>query len=548
MAELLAAPAEGVPPVIDNREALYAAITRLAEGTGPVAVDAERASGYRYGSRAYLIQIRRAGTGTLLIDPIAFTSLSELADAIADEEWVIHAATQDLPCLREVGMVPRRLFDTELGGRLAGLPRVALGTLTESLLGVALAKEHSAVDWSKRPLPQEWLSYAALDVELLVDLRHGIATLLEEQGKLEWALEEFDSLRHFTPALRVDPWRRVSGLHQVKTRRSLAVARELWQTRDEVAARRDISPGRILPDSAIITAAMTLPKNEEELIRLPYFRGERTRRLASRWQRSIQRALDLPERELPPHKAPADGPPPPRAWADRNPAAFARLSHARHAVTSIAEKNRLPVENLITPDILRRLCWEPPAASTAHHDPDSIIDWLRIRGVRQWQITLTIDALTEAMTRTVPLPEIALANPSQDLATAVINGTALDIDRVSDWPQADTVIAFTLTPRLDHLFLITSNGQVIGECGIKGGVDEGRVEIGYGLAPSHHGQGFGTTAVRLLVDALFAMEGIEEIWAEVEPHNHPSQKILRRLGFLEEGRIFRLPRPAPANP
>jgi ribonuclease D len=471
--------------------------------------------------------------------------LASVAEAIRDDEWVIHAASQDLPCLRAVGMVPERLFDTELGGRLAGLPRVALGTLTESLLGISLAKEHSAVDWSKRPLPPDWLGYAALDVELLIDLRHAIAELLDKQGKLAWADEEFDSIRHFAPAVRIDPWRRVSGLHQVKSRRSLAVARELWLTRDEVAARRDIAPGRILPDSAIITAAMALPTSEAELITLPHYKGERTRGFAGRWQRSIQKALDLPENELPPHKTPGDGPPPPRSWADRNPAAFARLSHARHAIAALAEKHHLPVENLLTPDTLRRLCWQPPAQSTAHQEKEALATWLREHGVRQWQIDLALDGLSLAMTQTTPLPEIALINPPAEVVQAVLDGVEPPIERVEQWPQPDTVIAFTLTPRLDELFLITCDGAVIGECGVKGGIAEGRVEIGYGLAPSHHGQGFGTTAVRLLIDALWAMPDVQEIWAEVEPHNHASQQILRRLGFADEGRIFRLLRSEP---
>lgn len=542
MSELLAAPAEGIPPVISTHDALADAIERLTAGTGPVAVDAERASGYRYSARAYLIQLRRAGTGTLLIDPIAFESLADVGAAIADEEWIIHAATQDIPCLREAGMVPQRLFDTELGGRLAGLPRVALGTLTESLLGISLAKEHSAVDWSKRPLPSEWLGYAALDVELLVDLRHAIAALLEEQGKLAWAMEEFASLCQYTQTPRQDPWRRVSGMHQVKSRRSLAVVRELWLKRDEVAARRDIAPGRVLPDTAIITAALTMPKDEAALITLPYFKGEKTRRFASRWHRAIAQALALPDSDLPPHKSPAEGPPPPKVWSERNPPAWARLSYARHAIAALAEKHRLPVENLLTPEILRRLCWEPPQSSTAHQDKDAISAWLRERGVREWQIALTIEPLADAMTRTAPLPDIALVNPSAEVIDAIVSGRSPAIACAEDWPQPDTVIAFTLSASSEDLFLITCDGTVIGECGIKGGLDGGRVEIGYGLAPSHHGQGYGTSAVRLLVAALWAMPEVQEIWAEVEPHNHASHKILRRLGFEDRGRTFHLHR------
>ena len=147
-----------------------------------MAVDAERASGYRYGQRAYLVQLRRNGSGTGLLDPVPLPDLSVIQDAIADEEWVLHAANPDLPCLAEIGLLPRRIFDTELAARLAGLPRVGLGAVVQSLLGFWLVKGHSAADWSTRPLPKERLVYAALDVEVRFDLPDALADFLGEQG------------------------------------------------------------------------------------------------------------------------------------------------------------------------------------------------------------------------------------------------------------------------------------------------------------------------------------------------------------------------------
>src|SRR5690606_1126163 len=155
------------------------------------------------------------------------------AEVIRGEEWVLHAASQDLPSLREVGLDPTRIFDTELGARLAGLPRVGLGTVLEELLGVRLAKAHSAADWSTRPLPQPWLVYAALDVDLLVELRDAIAALLEEQGKPEIASQEFAAVLDKQPKPELaDPWRRLSGLHSLKPPRGFAIARALWLARD----------------------------------------------------------------------------------------------------------------------------------------------------------------------------------------------------------------------------------------------------------------------------------------------------------------------------
>ena len=233
----------------------------LAAGTGPVAIDAERASGYRYSSRAYLIQLRREG-----VDARSWSTRSPstrstpLQEVLDGTEWILHAATQDLPCLTEVGLHPTALFDTELAGRLLGYPRVGLATLVETLLGFRLAKEHSAVDWSTRPLPVPWLEYAALDVEVLVELRDLLAAELVEAGKDEWARQEFDAPAQLRPGRpRVDAWRRTSGVHRVRGRRALAAVRELWETRDEIAEQRDVTPGRILPDSAIVAAAPALP-------------------------------------------------------------------------------------------------------------------------------------------------------------------------------------------------------------------------------------------------------------------------------------------------
>ena len=205
----LTVPRDGVPDVVVDERALSRAADDIAGGSGPVAIDAERASGYRYGQRAYLVQLRREGSGTWLIDPVAVPDLTPIGEALGDAQWILHAATQDLPCLTEVGLRPQSLFDTELGGRLVGLPRVGLGAMVEHYLGLSLAKEHSAVDWSVRPLPEPWLLYAALDVEVLGDLRDAVASDLESQGKSGWAAEEFEHLLSFAgPHPRTHPWRR----------------------------------------------------------------------------------------------------------------------------------------------------------------------------------------------------------------------------------------------------------------------------------------------------------------------------------------------------
>ena len=298
-------PADGLPPVITTADDLAAAVARLAAGTGPLAVDAERASGYRYGQRAYLVQLRRAGAGTVLIDPIACPDLSGLAAAMSGVEAVLHAASQDLPCLAELGYQPRELFDTELAGRLLGYPRVALGTMLEEILGLRLAKEHSAADWSVRPVPAEMLKYAALDVEVLTELRDVLAVQLAEQGKTEWARQEFAAIAAAPPpAPRADPWRRTSGIHKVRTRRALAVVRELWRTRDEIARDADLSPRRVLSDQAIVDAARAEaakppPAGRPQLERISGFHARYARKYSDRWSAAVLRARQLSDTELP---------------------------------------------------------------------------------------------------------------------------------------------------------------------------------------------------------------------------------------------------------
>ncbi len=387
-------PADGVPAVLTERPALVRLADALAQGTGPVAVDAERASGYRYGQRAYLVQLRRAGVGTALVDPIALPDLTPLSDALDGVEWVLHAASQDLPCLADVGMVPSAVFDTELAGRLLGRERVGLAALVAEELGYGLAKEHSAVDWSTRPLPLEWLRYAALDVELLVALRDRLAEHLEAAGKAGWAAQEFEAVRLApAPAPRAEPWRRLSGLHQLRDVRRLAVARELWEQREDLARTRDISPGRVLPDAAIIQAAQALPRSAEQLAALPLFSGRNTRRRTPMWQQAVDRALALPETRLPARRAAgSDLPPPPRAWSDRNPDAAARLDRVRGCVREVAAGQAVPQENLLAPETQRRLAWLPPAAR-----PDDVRAFLEGAGARPWQVDLLAGPLAAAL-------------------------------------------------------------------------------------------------------------------------------------------------------
>ena len=383
----LLAPRDGLPPLVVTADALGAAARSLGAGHGPVAVDAERASGFRYGHRAFLVQHR----------PCA--DLSGIDRALAGTEAVLHAASQDLPCLAEIGYQPRKLFDTELAGRLLGYSRVGLGTLVEEVLGLRLEKSHSAADWSTRPLPDDWLLYAALDVEVLVELRDALAQQLEAADKAEWARQEFAAVLAAGPAPpRTDPWRRTSGIHRVRNRRGLAVVRELWLERDKIAQRRDLSPTRVLPDVAIIGAARSLPKSAAELAGITGFNGRSARRHAAEWLQAVSRARAQPEPGLPEPSAPAgDGPPPAHRWQERDPVAATRLTAVRAAVAALADEHGLPTENLLPPDAARRLAWQPPDPVS----PAAVGADLARYGARPWQVDVTAIPISGALLRLI---------------------------------------------------------------------------------------------------------------------------------------------------
>ena len=386
--------------VIETVDDYRAAVAAIAAGTGPVAIDAERASGFKYSQRAYLIQVFRRGSGVFLFDPPAVgIPFTELAEAVGDEEWILHAASQDLACLREVGIDPARIFDTELGARLAGLARVGLGAVVEELLGIHLAKEHSAADWSTRPLPQSWLVYAALDVELLPELRDRIAELLENAGKMQIAREEFEAVLEKETVVRQDPWRRLSGLHSLRQPRNLAVARELWTARDDYAREIDTAPGRLVPDLSLVAAARALPATKRDLAAIKEFTGRASRSQLDRWFDAIQRGMATDD--LPAVRPPTDTLPPPRVWADKNPEADGRFKRARAEVTKVAEELDLPLENLLTPEYLRRVAWNPPAEIS----PETIADALRELGARAWQVDAIAQVIADAFVRIDQTPE-----------------------------------------------------------------------------------------------------------------------------------------------
>jgi ribonuclease D len=276
------------------------------------------------------------------------------------------------------------------------------------LLELQLTKEHSAVDWSIRPLRPEWVTYAALDVDILLDIRNAVEKLLTEQNKLKWAKQDFASILKsyqnyvFSDAPKPDRWRRTSGMHKVRDRLTMAIVRDFWFSRDELAREIDLAPGRVLGDDAIIELATKRPDNLEAVAKVI---GRRTRLEAppfNRWLNVLNLALKTPLDQQPELRVASQSLPPIKIWKDRNPLGYARLTHARAALIELSAQIQIPTENLVTPELVRKICWQHPPASNSEYE-DFVVANLDTMGARPWQIELVTPAISAALSQTEPL-------------------------------------------------------------------------------------------------------------------------------------------------
>lgn len=356
-------PAAAVPPLAVSDVEIQEVGRKLAAGTGPLAVDTERASGYRYDDRAFLIQFRRKGAGTFLVDSAANPEATAALDAsINDLTWVLHAAKSDLPCLAHLGLFPQRLIDTELGGRLLGFDKVNLSALTSEFLGLALAKGHGREDWSTRPLPADWLNYAALDVELLIELADGVCSALAEIDHLTWFEEECAAIlaQHRKLLGRPLPrptWRDLKGVGKLKKPNQLVVAEALFKARDEMARRKDISPTKLLSHRAIVAMAERPLRTMNDLFAVePRLRRRKSE--AALWLRVAKDALATPRNTWPkptvnraPFAVSAQN------WPTKLPEVQRLYDETAAAISTVAEAESISSSLIATVTEIRELVW-----------------------------------------------------------------------------------------------------------------------------------------------------------------------------------------------
>lgn len=377
----LLAPRDGLPGV--THDDIDTAIKAIASGYGPIAVDTERAMGIRYSDRAYLIQLRRLGAGTFLIDPVGIEDrLAPLAEVMACE-WILHAADQDLPCMHQLGLYPTAVFDTEIAALLLGFERVSLQALAAEVLGHALAKELSNSDWSQRPLTSDLLTYAALDVELLHELKDALTDMLRNAGREDWCIQECEAIRTKPPRpAKRQPWRKAANQADIHDRRALAMVEQLWRARDALARKRDVAPSHILPTQVLGALAKYKPRSRADVIRSPLMRSQVRRADAAYWWDAIdiawhKRTDELPERKF---KENTELFPPVKRWGHSHPEAAERWNYVRSSILTWADELGIRQEVLLKPMLQKRIAWE------GWSDPDSFAAQLLEWGARPWQV------------------------------------------------------------------------------------------------------------------------------------------------------------------
>ncbi|MFW9856432.1 MAG: ribonuclease D [Candidatus Thorarchaeota archaeon] len=241
-----------------------------------IGVDLEADSFHRYYEKICLIQI---GTPAdiYLIDPLAGLDISPVKEILEDPaiEKVMHDPTYDITLLKKtLSIAPRSIFDTSIAGQHLGFRKLGLDNLLKQVLQVEHTKKLNKVDWAKRPLPKEWIAYAATDVRYLIELRE---LFLEKLPRYEEFKEKCSRLERIMPKekqFNPENFIKIGGASELSFY-SRKVLKALYSWRDVEARRQDRAPFMILDKKKLIAIAEATIKTPEDI---KQFLGRRQRK------------------------------------------------------------------------------------------------------------------------------------------------------------------------------------------------------------------------------------------------------------------------------
>jgi ribonuclease D len=338
-----------------------------------LAIDIEADSLYHYFEKVCLIQIS-TDSDTFILDPLAIPHVAELASIMANPsvEKVFHAAGYDVFCLRRgYGFAFANIFDTHIAAQLLGYEFLGLGVLMEQLLGVYHSKHRQRDDWSHRPLAREQLEYAAMDTHHLLRLRDELEKQLREKGRLEWALEEFE-----TAAVTERPEKEfdTEGYRRIKGSRDLplqdqGILRALYLVRDKIARKLDVPPFKVLNNSVLIDLVRRPPASAGEMFNRPGI----SYRVARRFTADILKTINEARHQDPtPLETPARG-----NWKTPSRAVKFRLEALKRWRQEKARELNLHVGVVFPANVLENLAVAPPA---------DLGELGSLAGMRRWRV------------------------------------------------------------------------------------------------------------------------------------------------------------------
>ena len=289
------------PIIVANLPALRELVRRLHDEP-LIAVDTESNSLYAYHEQVCLIQFS-SRTQDWVVDPLAVSDLQPLASVFADPhiEKVFHAAEYDLMCMkRDYGFTFNNLFDTMVTARIIGLKVFGLGALLEQYFGVQADKRFQRADWSQRPIPIEQVRYAQQDTHYLPALRDIMLEQLREKGCDDEAREVFALLSQVEPSERIvdaEGYWRINAARDF-TRHQMAILRELYLLRDQLAERRDRPPFKIFTDEVLVAVVKAEPITLTDLGAVPGMSHGQLERYGQKVIQAVQRGqqAELPTR------------------------------------------------------------------------------------------------------------------------------------------------------------------------------------------------------------------------------------------------------------
>jgi len=350
-------------------------------------VDLEADSMYHFKEKVCLIQMATKNI-SVIIDPLRIEDLSALKPIFKrrDIQKIFHGADYDMRSLyRDFQITVNNLFDTQLASRFLCFQETGLEAVLKNKFHVSLDKKYQRKDWSKRPLPEDMIAYAAKDVFFLVPLAENLKAELKEKGRLSWVLEECEHLSKVRPIIKdTEPlYLKFKGAGKLNPR-SLAVLEALLQYRRNVAQKKDKPLFRILGSRSLMDLAVKKPSSLKQLDRTKILSPRQISMYGQELIQVVADAMKLRTQDLPVY---------PRKKATTVPVEVAER------ITALRKWRDIQAKKLKLDPTL--ICSKSLISTIAMQRPMNTNSLVKINELKDWQIRKFGNDIINILQRTV---------------------------------------------------------------------------------------------------------------------------------------------------